>query len=170
MSNTATSTRLGRAIVAGCALVILSTSFAEAIIGSYGPRTIIGSNYQQTSDGQSTAVDGFNQGQCTNVSLCRVLFQKVPQKQKLIIQNVSCYVQIDSGSLFYGQLQTRHGQTIIQRNTTLTPVATTQGYWIVSSPVMHLVETGQNAFITFVSSTSAYWGTECSISGQLKTP
>jgi hypothetical protein len=69
MLNAATVARVGRACLAGFALVILSASLAAA---TYGPRTTIGNNYQQTSNTESA--NGIDQGSCVNTTNCYVLF------------------------------------------------------------------------------------------------
>jgi hypothetical protein len=111
MRNTANLARGCRACVAslaGFALVILSASFAAAL---YGPRTTIGTNYQQWSN--TTSKNGVDQGFCGSTQVCLVLFQRAPQQKALIIEHVSCLVHVNSGELLEANIETRKGQTIV---------------------------------------------------------
>jgi hypothetical protein len=165
MSNTPTIARACRAALAGFALVILSASLAEA---EYGPRTTIGVNYQQTST--TTSTDGINEGSCNGSSSCAILFQRAPEQKRLIVQHVSCRVNLSTGGLRYGILQTRKGQTFPLRRTYLTAL-NTGTFSVVNSPVMHLVESKENPLLSLQNSANANWFTlQCSISGQLKQP
>jgi hypothetical protein len=165
MCNTATITRASRACFAASALVTLSASLADA---TYGPRTKIGNNYQQTSSTMSE--DGFNEVECNSVSVCYVLFQVAPAQKPLIVQHVSCVVQTSAGSLVSGSLRTRQGpQDFPFRHTRLVPIpAAISNTWLVNSPAMHLVLPGERPQIQFLLSPSAGWSIECTISGQLQ--
>jgi hypothetical protein len=165
-ANAARACRASRVCLAGFALVILSASLAEAI---YGPRTTIGANYQQTSNTRSA--DGINAGNCSG-STCAVLFQPAPQQKALIVQHVSCHLIVSAGELQVGRLFTRKGQTFPLRRTNLLPVPKPPGRWVVSSPVMHLVGSGERPVVGFQNSLSGnnWSATVCSISGQLKQP
>jgi hypothetical protein len=157
---------LARTCLAGLALVVLSASLANAI---YGPRTTIGNNYQQTSS--TTSPDGTNAGNCNGVATCYVLFQVTPAQKPLIVQHVSCRASISAGGLLYGYLRSRNGQTVPLRRTHLLPVNTTGTWWVVNSPVMHLLESGERPVVFFQNSATANWGNmDCNISGQLKQP
>lgn len=164
-ANRARACRVCVACLAGCALVVLSASFAGA---EYGPRTTIGKNYQQTSD--TTSVDGIASGNCSDSLSCYVLFQRAPQQKALIVQYVSCIVTASTGEIRIGILVTRKGQTFPLRHTNLAPVRTTGGTWAVNSPVMHLLKSGERAVVRFINSTAATWGATCNISGKLVKP
>jgi hypothetical protein len=165
MCNTATITRTSRACLAASALVILSVSLAEA---AYGPRTKIGNNYQQTSTTKSS--DGSTEGSCNGGNTCYVLFQLPPAQKPLIVQTVSCRVLVNAGGLDYAWLRSRKASVIPLRRTYLAPVKTTNGnHWIVSSPVMHLIESGERPVVFIANSAGATWSiVECTISGQLQ--
>jgi len=165
MSNAASVALTGRSCLAGFVFILVSASLAEAV---YGPRTSIGTSYQQTSTTQS--LDGINEGNCIASSTCSVLFQRAPQQKGLIVQHVSCSVSVSAGGLRNGFLQTRKGQVFPFRFTQLTPVPTTGTWWTVNSPVMHLVESKEYPRVGFSSSANADWYIVCSISGQLKQP
>jgi hypothetical protein len=169
MRNTAKVARIGCACLAGPAgvvLVILSASLAEA---TYGPRTTIGANYQQTSNTRSA--DGIIEGNCFGVDSCWVLFQPAPQQKALIVQHVSCHLVVSAGELQVGTLLNRKGQLLPLRSMDLLPVPTTVARWVVNSPVMHLVKSGERPVVSFLNSTNANWSVlECSISGRLQQP
>ena len=162
--NVARACRAGLAGIAGFALVILPASLAEA---TYGPRTKIGTNYQQSSS--TTSPNGLTEGSCDGLLICNVLFQVTPAQKALIVQHVSCRVQVSAGSLRYGRLGTRQGQTFPLRHTLLVPVPTASGHLVVNSPVLHLVESGERPVVFFENSvTPGLWFAECTISGQLQ--
>jgi hypothetical protein len=165
MCNADTIARAGRACLAGLALVMLSAPIAEAV---YGPRTVIGANYQQTST--TTSTNGITEGACNSTAICYILFQAPPQKA-LIVQHVSCRVAVRSGALFDGSLETEKGKAFPLKHTHLVPVPTTSTeLWLVNSPVMHLVKLGEKPNVHFRNSRVAEWIIECSISGQLTEP
>jgi hypothetical protein len=154
---------LAHAGLAGIALVILSASVAEA---TYGPRTKIGNNYQQTSTTRS--LNASTEGNCNGSGSCYVLFQVPPAQKPLIVQHVACNVQVTAGDLRFGRLQTRKGSTFPLRSTHFVPVNTTGNVWVVNSPVMHLVESGERPLIVLSNSAAADWTAECTISGKLQ--
>jgi hypothetical protein len=161
--NTANVARAGRACLAGFALVILSASLAEA---TYGPRTKIGANYQQTSS--TTSPNGSTAGSC-NTNVCYVLFQVPPAQKSLIVQHVSCRVRLVSGGEIREViLRTRKGQDFPRRSTFLVPVPTSGDYRVVNSPVMHLVESGERPQLFIHNSQDTIWVVDCSISGKLQ--
>jgi len=162
--NTTNVARACRAGLAGFALVILSASLAEA---TYGPRTKIGTNYQQTST--TTSENAINEGNCSGGNTCFVLFQVPPGQKSLIVQHVSCRLGVSPGTnLLYGWLQTRNGQDFPLRRTSFVPVPTADIWWVVNSPVMHLVKAGERPVVLFVNSAGANWSAECTISGKLQ--
>jgi hypothetical protein len=168
MWNAANVARVGRSCsvcLAGLALVDLPASLAEA---AYGPRTKIGKNYQQSSNTRST--NGSTEGSCNGFGFCYILFGLPSGQKALIVQHVSCLVSVAAGSLLYGSLRTRKGQTFPFRRTALMAVPTTTGTrWVVNSPVMHLVQSGERPFVFLQNSTNANWGsTICTISGKLQ--
>jgi hypothetical protein len=166
MWNAIDVARACRACLAGLPLVIVSASLAEA---SYGPRTTIGTHYQQMST--TTSTNGIDQGSCTNVNTCIVLFQRVPQHKRLIVQHVSCRLAVGPGELHFGELGTRKGQTWPLRSTVLLPVPTGDTYyWVVSSPIMQLVKSDEKPFIRFEASQASNWNAWCNISGKLLQP
>jgi hypothetical protein len=162
MSITANTARFRRAYLAGFALVILTASLAEA---EYGPRTKIGANYQQSST--TTSVNGIVAGTCS-VGECAVLFQGASAQKALIVQHVACRVGVSTGGLAHGYLRTRKGSTFPLRFTHFVPVNTTGNVWVVNSPVMHLVESGERPLIVLSNSAAADWTAECTISGKLQ--
>ena len=152
--------------LAGCVLVTLSASLAEA---EYGPRTTVGANYQQTSTTRST--DGINDTGCSGIGVCRILFQQAPAQQRLIIQHVSCRVPISAGFPLHAYLGTRKGQSFPLKRSWLVLANTSPFHFAVNSPVMHLVNSGERPLVLFNNSQSHNWiGLECNISGQLKQP
>lgn len=151
--------------LAGLALVILSGSLAET---AYGPKTTIGANYQQTSD--TTSVNQINQAACVAAFNCYFLFQTAPQQKPLIVQHVSCRVFASVGELRYGELRTREGQALPFIRTPLAPVSTGGGWWVVNTPVMHLLKSGERAYVGFNSGAAADWNGVCTISGRLQQP
>jgi hypothetical protein len=161
MSNAATIVRI---CLAASALVFLSASLAEA---TYGPRTKIGNNYQQTSNTRSN--NGSFEGSCTGLPICAVLFQRTAGQKPLIVQHVSCAGQVSAGSLTSAFLGTYKEGTFPLRQTQLVPVATTGGWWVMNSAVKHLLESGELPFVFFNNSAGAAWlGVECTISGTLQ--
>jgi hypothetical protein len=169
MWTAATVARVCRASLAcltGFALASLSASLAQA--QQYGPRTTIGTDYQQTSSVQSP--NGTDPGACS-ADFCLVLFQQAPQQRPLVVRHVSCLVYANTGDLRYGILLTRKGDTNPSRDTYLLPVSTGGGWWAVNSPVMQLIKSGERVHVLFRNSTNAsYWSPRCTISGQLKQP
>jgi len=155
---------IARACLAGFALVILSASLAGA---TYGPRTKIGTNYQQTSNTRSN--NGSFEGNCNGLPICAVLFQRTVGQKPLIVQHVSCVGQVSAGSLRSASLGTYKEGTFPLRQTQLVPVATTGGWWVMNSPVKHLVESGERPFVFFNNSAGADWlSVQCTISGTLQ--
>ena len=162
---TANAARFRRAHLAGFALVILSASLAEA---EYGPRTKIGANYQQSSTTRSTNGIDPDPGSCSGVINCYVLFQVPPAQKALVVQHMSCRGHVTAGGLYTGYLRTRKGGTVPLRRTPILPVNTAAGWWVVISPVMHLVESGERPLVYLANSASANWVVECTISGKLQ--
>jgi hypothetical protein len=168
MSNATTIVRLGHACLAGFVLVILSASLANAQFG-YGPKTTIGSNYQQTSTSPSN--NGFNLSSCSPASLCYILFQQAPQQKPLIVRHVSCRVSINPGELREGYLTSTKEGAFVNRRTYLSPVFLSGPTWMVNNPAMHLIKPGERPVVLFVSSDAASaWGAECNVSGTLQQP
>lgn len=167
MWNAAPLARACRASLAGFTLVVLPASLAQA---TYGPRTTIGSSYQQTSD--TLSVNGVDQGSsCNGIStVCYVLFQQAPQQRPLIVQHVSCRMQVTAGELRSGHLAVRKGGTLQFRHTYLVPVHTTGNFFIMNSPVLHLVKSGQRVVIQFWNTVTGNWLGGCNISGKLQQP
>ena len=156
---------LARSCCAGLALVILSASLAET---SYGPKTTIGANYQQTSD--TASKNEISQAACDATFHCYLLFQPAPQQKPLIVQHVSCRVFASAGELRWGELRSREGQAFPFRWAPLVPVSTGGGWWVVNAPVMHLVKSGERVFVAFNSGAAADWNGVCTISGRLEQP
>jgi hypothetical protein len=165
MWNGIIDARACRACLAGLALAILSASLANA---EYGPRTTIGANYQQWSSTQSQ--NGIDAVPCNNHHTCYVMFQPLPQQKELVVQHVSCVVWIGAGELTFGYLAARNGETFASRRTYLLPGHTSGGYWVVNNPAMHLLKSGERAFVRLESSQVISWFFECNISGQLQQP
>ena len=150
---------------AGFALVILPASLAEA---TFGPRTVIGANYQQTST--TLSGNGSTAGNCNGFSNCFVLFQPAPGQKALIVQHVSCRVSVDAGAMSFGLLWIRKGQDLPFKRVPLLPVPSAGATWIVNSPVMHLIEPGERPLVFLAGTAAAAWNGECTISGQLQQP
>jgi hypothetical protein len=172
MFNAAIIARAGRAgfaCLAGFALVILSASLAAA---DYGPRIILGNNYQQWSDVTSKGGSTLDPGPCTNTINCYVLFQPIPQNRPLIVQNVGCRISraTPTGLLRSVHLRTRKGQTFPFTWTPLVPARVQTGDEAVNSPVMHLLKSGERPFFWFVGTVATQWTIDCSISGTLLQP
>ena len=164
--STRNTTNIARACLAGSALVILSASLAQA---EYGPRTTIGANYQQTST--TTSINGIAEGSCNGNSFCYILFQAAPAQKPLIVQHVACGAFVSAGGLNAATLRTRKGQTFPLKRTNLAPVNFTSTWWAVNTPVMHLLESGERAFVVLSNSGIATWTfVECNISGKLIGP
>jgi hypothetical protein len=149
-----------RALSAG--LMILVPSLANA---EYGPKTVFGTNYQQTSTTKST--DGINEGNCNSLAHCYILFQRPPEQKNLIVQHVSCQVNVTAGGIESGLLIARKGQTFPLKRTLLAPIRTTGTFWAANSPVMHLVGSNEAPVVVFYGSAFATWLPTCNISGQL---
>ncbi len=160
--NAAPGARVGLAGLAGFGLMIMSASLAEA---NYGPRTIIGENYQQTSF--TSSIDSITEAQCHNTNGCTILFRPAPEQKRLIVQHVSCAVEVSSGTVRFATLRTRKGQSFPLRETYLTPVNTTDRVWNISSAVTHLIESREIPLVALASSAGAAWFLKCNISGQL---
>jgi len=160
--------RACRAGLAGFGLVILSASLADA---GYGPRTIVGEHYQQTST--TTSSNGINEGSCTSRHDCYILFQPAPQQKALTVQHVSCYVYVSGGVLRYGFLGAQQGGAHLLRRKHLVPVRTNGTTYstdsIVNGPVTHLVKPGERPYVYLRNSVAgSTWLVECDISGQLQ--
>ncbi len=155
---------LARAGLAGLALATLSGSLAHA---AYGVRTVVGTSYQQSSG--TLSPNGFDEGAC-NSNVCHVLFQQTPQKKPLIVEHVSCRVRTSAGSLIDGLLVSRKGQTFPGRRTYLAPVATASGYWVINTPVKHLLASGEHPIVLIRNTFATAWTLECGIAGELQEP
>jgi hypothetical protein len=158
--NAMTVARVCRAGLAGSALVILSAALAAA---EFGPRAIIGKNYQQSSN-----TGGVTEFACDSSSLCLLAFQPIPQQQPLLVQHVACRVNVSAGSLLTASLETWSGQTLVSRHTNLVPVATSGLWWAVNSPVIHLIKSGERPIVRFDNTAGADWFVDCNISGTLQ--
>lgn len=167
--NTIAVARVCRASLAGLALVILSASSLAA--AEYGPRIILGNNYQQSSSVTSKGGSTLDPGPCTNTVNCYVLFQTIPQNRPLIVKHVGCRVirDIPTGALRSAHLRTRKGQTF---PFTWTPLEHTglNGNEAINSPVMHLLKSRERPFFWFVGTVATQWTIDCSISGTLLQP
>ena len=163
MFNAAIIARAGRAYLAGFVLMTLSVSLAQA---EYGPRTTVGNNYQQSSS--TLSPNGLNQGNCNGFN-CYVLFQRAPQEQSLIIQHVSCAIIVE-GTVALVAVGNREGQTLLSTISYIVPVHQAGDVWLVNSPVMHLVRSGERPVIALQSSPGGSWSIICTISGKLQQP
>jgi hypothetical protein len=169
MGNAAHVARARRICLAGVALVILSASLAEA---EYGPRTVFGANYQQTSN--TLSLNGANEASCNGAGSCMVLFQRAPGQRRLIVQHVSCDVTTDANLEIRRVALWSRGQTLPRRYVYLTPIKTgsisTKTFWNVNSPVMHLIESGERPLVFFDTGFGSDWVAECTIAGKLQQP
>jgi hypothetical protein len=164
MPDAITLARVCHTGLAGLFLAILSASLAEA---TYGPKTVVGEHYQQTSG--SMSANGINEGSCGSSNHCYVLFQPVPQQKALIVQHVSCYAYASAGVLRYGYLGGQKQGTFLLRRKHLVPVHTSGSEWVVNSPVTYLVKPGDRPHVHLRNTTnSPLWLVECDISGQLQ--
>ena len=156
--------RLARYWLAAIAFAILPASIGQA---EYGPKTTVGTYYQQTSS--TLSVDGVAASSCTSATACFVLFQKLPKKKKLIVQNVSCFVAISAGGLRTVMLWGRTGTDFPLKRTMVLPVATVDsGAWLANSPVVHLFKAGERPVIYMTASAVANWtNVHCNVSGEL---
>ena len=148
-------------------VAILSLCSAAQAQSQYGPRTVLGNFYQQTSNTQS--IDGVHVAPCTSTAVCNVLFQAVPSSKAMVIQHVSCLVNPVGGQVTGAYLRTHSGQTVPYRVTDFLPDNAGNSY--VNIAVLHLVLANERPFITLNRSGTGDFGlTECSISGQIVTP
>jgi hypothetical protein len=158
-------TRCASASVAALLLVGLSASLVAA---AYGPRTTIGSLYQQTSDTLST--NGVTEtGNCLAVAACYVLFQAAPNKQKLVVHHVSCYWHLTAGNLFRVMLHSRTPQGGLPfRNSVIVPVNTAATEFSASGSVLHMLGTNEIPVILLQADANANFTLgHCTIAGEL---
>lgn len=144
----------------------LSCPLAEAQT-TYGPRTIAGDFYQQTTNVQS--LDGINATACNNTDTCRILFQSVPSDQALIVQHIACFINPIAGEIRRASLESRKGQSAFPyRVTNFLPVKNSSSEGFVNAPVLHLIPANERPIITLYKTATSNFGlTECSISGHL---
>jgi len=83
----AAASRSSCAVLGALALVAASASVAAA---GFGPQTILGDFYHQTSD--VTSPDGLANGACTGVTSCFIVFQPAPNNRKIFADRVSCQI------------------------------------------------------------------------------
>ena len=98
------------------------------------------------------------------------MFQPAPGQKALIVQHVSCRVTVDAGAMSFGLLWIRKGQDLPLKRTPLLPVPSAGATWIVNSPVMHQVASGERPLVFFAGTAAAAWNGECTISGRLIEP
>jgi hypothetical protein len=168
-ADVARACRAGRVCLAGFALVTLPHSLAEA---EYGPRTVFGANYEQTSN--TLSLNGTNEASCNSYGSCMVLFQRAPGQKRLIVQHVSCDVTTSANLAIRRVALWSKGQTLLRRYAYLTPIRTgsisTKTFWNVNSPVMHLIESGERPLVFFDTGFGSDWVAECTIAGKLLQP
>jgi hypothetical protein len=156
--------RLTKGMLTTLPLLTLSLSPGVA---EYGPKTTIGTYYQQTSDTYST--DGVTANPCLAVGACHILFQQVPLQQKLIITHLSCYVHTTTGQVYRAMLHSRTGSGGLPfRNTSIAAAQTSTNEFVANGPVLHLLEANQRPVVLLQSTLSPNFGLgHCTISGTL---
>jgi hypothetical protein len=93
---------------------------------------------------------------------------RMPQQLPLIVQHVSCIVTVTAGTVRFARLATRKGDTAPYTMTQLLPASNDGAAWVISSPVVHLLKSGERPHLIFSNSENANWQIECNVSGQLQ--
>ena len=153
------------------AVAAFFVSALPALSSNYGPRTLIGDVYQQTSTTESP--DGINLASCDNVSHCYIVFQPVLGQRQIIIEHASCWVFSSDATAKLGQveLKSRRDTEIQFRNTFLIPYDANGFSWLVSGTVLHPLDTTDRPLMFFqFDKVGLNISAECTISGHVVTP
>jgi len=152
------------------AAVVMPVSFAAATVG---PKTTFQSFFQQTSN--TITFDGsiFNFG-CPNNTNCYVIFSKVPAGENLVINQVSCYMNVGwpttAGALVRVQLYPRLSQTV-QRTQEMVAVKTSDNDFAVNGATMEIFKAGDAPQILLHTNFAAQFAeVSCTISGLIYGP
>jgi len=154
----------------GVAACVLPVSFAAATIG---PKSTFQSFFQQTSSTITFDGSTFNFG-CANNTNCYVIFSKVPAGNNLVINQVSCYVNVGwpdtAGDLVRVQLYPSRNMTV-QRTQELTTVKTSMNDFAVNGTTMQIFHAGDTPQILLHTNFAAQFSeVSCTISGLIYTP
>jgi hypothetical protein len=156
-----------------CSLFILTSS---AAVAGFGPRFSLDGVYLQTTDTKSSDIGNSSPG-CGSAIVCYVLFQPVPAGQNLLIEHVSCFVQIPAGGQFkLAQLISKKNPSATMdtfRWTAIAPVLTASASddtYIVNSDVLYPLKAGEVAVMQLFKNVLGVWQANCTISGHLTTP
>lgn len=164
-----------RASLGASALLALSTSVAAA---GFQQRFQLDGVYTQSTDDKSSDIGNSSPG-CGSAIVCYVLFQSVPGTQDLLIERVSCLVQIPSGGQFkLAQLiskRTNRATTATSRTEYIQPILTAsvnsgEDTYVVNSAVQYPLKAGEAPVLQLFKNVPGVWQANCTISGHIISP
>jgi len=162
-----------RALLGAFALLALSASIAEA---GFQQRFLLDGVYTQSSDEKSSDIGNSNPG-CGSAIVCYVLFQSVPGDQDLLIERVSCLVQVPSGGDFkLVQLiskKNNRATTATSRTAYVQPIMTataSDDTYVVNSAVQYPLKGGEVPVLQLFKNNAGVWQANCTISGHIISP
>ena len=161
--------------LAAAALLIVSVSLSAA---GYGQRFLLDGVYLQSTDQKSSDIGNSNPG-CGSAIVCYVLFQRVPNAQDLLIEHVSCVVEVAHDSQFRAaQLISKlhaGSSTATSRIAYVAPTLTasvTAGSdtYIVDAAVQYPLKAGEYPVLQLFKNALGTWLANCTLSGHVITP
>jgi len=157
-----------RACFGGIAFALLSIPAVEA---GYGPRIIVGSFFQQTSDAVSVNPASSTPGSTCNSISCYVLLRQLPSRQQGVIQHVSCRIFLTGGAEVYSvRLRTRRGSVLLQQDTELLLGNTASNRYVVNASVLHLLRSNERPLFYIQTNMVTNISASCTISGRVIGP
>lgn len=145
------------------ALAVLSVSASAAFAG-FGPITIVGNHYHQSSD--VTSPTGTAAGACTATTKCYFLFQVAPSSLKIFVDRVSC--KVTSGAIPVDlHVRVRRGSTLLPRYWNLLPIGFSGNVIIVNASVALPLKAGESAVVYFENLQTVNFTGRCDLYGQV---
>jgi hypothetical protein len=149
---------------AALAALTLSLAAASAASAGFGPITIIGEHYHQSSD--VTSPTGLAAGACTNTTKCYFLFEVAPGNRKIFVDRLAC--RVTNGAIPIDlHVRVRKGKVLQPRFWNLLPVGFSGNLLIVNSSVALPLKAGERAVVYFENQQAATYSGRCDLYGQV---
>jgi hypothetical protein len=145
------------------ALAILSVS-ASAASADFGPITIVGDHYHQSSD--VTSPNGITEGACTSTTKCYFLFEIAPGSRRIFVDRLAC--RVTNGAIPIDlHVRVRRGNTLLPRFWNLLPIGFSGNLLIINSSVALPLKAGERAVVYFENQQAATYSGRCDLYGQV---
>ena len=145
------------------ALAVLSVS-ASAAFADFGPITIVGEHYHQTSD--VTSPTGIAAGACTSTNKCYFLFEVAPGNRKIFVDRLAC--RVVSGAIPVDiHVRVRKGNALQSRFWNLLPIGFSGNVIIINTSVALPLKAGERAVVYFENQQTATYSGRCDLYGQI---